>query len=221
MSRFLLVEDEIKMQTLIKDGLQSLGHEVDTTANPHEALENNKNKIYDLIILDVMLPEMNGFELAKLIRQKNSKSLILMLTALSSTQDKVMGFESGADDYLTKPFDFEELSARIKALLRRSQGPSSKLIFEDLEMDLIQRRVKRGSVLIELTLKEFSLLELFLRNPNKILDRMIISQSVWGTEFDPDSNVIDVYVNHLRKKLDIKTGTKLIKTMVGQGYVLS
>ena len=221
MSRFLVVEDELKMQTLIKDGLQNLGYIVDATSHPQEALTLVHQNRYDLIILDVMLPEMSGFELAKAIRQKNSESLILILTALSSTQDKVMGFDSGADDYLSKPFDFDELSARVKALLRRSQGSTPKLVFEDLEMDLIQRKVTRSSVEIELTLKEFALLELFLRNTNKVLDRMTISQSVWGTEFDPDSNVIDVYVNHLRKKLDIKTGTKLIKTMVGQGYVLS
>jgi DNA-binding response OmpR family regulator len=172
-----------------------------------------------------MLPDQNGFDTARHIRSDGCEVPILMLTALSGTRDKVNGLDAGADDYLTKPFEFEELAARIRALLRRhSSAPSARLSFSELEMDLIQRTVTRSGKSIELTTKEFSLLEYFMRNPNRVLSRASISEHVWDVSFDTQSNVIDVYVNTLRKKLELgdpsAPNRRLIHTVVGAGYVL-
>jgi DNA-binding response OmpR family regulator len=144
-----------------------------------------------------------------------------MLTALSTTKDKIQGLDAGADDYLIKPFEFDELLARVRALFRRKIDDKAQLINGELTMDLISRSVNREGIRIDLTTKEFTLLELFLRNVDRVLDRNAIARQVWGTDFDPDSNVIDVYVNHLRKKLDVPFPKKILKTVVGQGYVLS
>jgi DNA-binding response OmpR family regulator len=179
-----------------------------------------KSKKFDLIILDVMLPGTSGTEFAKEIRSAGWNGFILMLTALSTTSDKIAGLDSGADDYLTKPFELEELLARIRALGRRKADSKSRLQNGSLIMDLISREVSRDGIRVELTTKEFSLLEFFMRHLDRVVDRNAIARQVWGTEFDPDSNVIDVYINHLRKKIDNPFPRKILKTVVGQGYVL-
>jgi two-component system, OmpR family, copper resistance phosphate regulon response regulator CusR len=221
--RLLVVEDQRKMAGFLKKGLSEAGYSVDTaetgTAGETLAAENS----YDLVILDVMLPDQNGLDTARHLRRDGYAGPILMLTALAGTKDKVHGLDAGADDYLTKPFAFEELLARVRALLRR-QGPggggNTVLGFADLEMDLVSRRVTRAGKELTLTAKEFSLLEYFLRNPNRPLSRTSISEHVWDINFDSDSNVIDVYVNMLRKKVDVPFGSKLIHTVIGVGYVL-
>jgi DNA-binding response OmpR family regulator len=221
--RLLVIEDQRKMAGFIKKGLTETGYSVDLaeTGSAGESLAREND--YDLIILDVMLPDQSGLDTARHMRQDGYEGPILMLTALSSTRDKVNGLDAGADDYLTKPFAFDELSARVRALLRRqsSGAQTSKLAFADLEMDLVSRKVTRAGSMITLTPKEFSLLEYFLRNPGRPLSRTTISEHVWDVHFDSDSNVVDVYVNMLRKKVDAPFGSnKLIHTVVGVGYVL-
>ncbi len=221
MINILVVEDEKKVSAFIQQGLQEVGHHVETAETPSMAREMLNAKNFDLIILDVMLPEMSGMDFAKELRSKSHTGFILMLTALSTTKDKIMGLDSGADDYLAKPFEFEELLARVRALIRRKHDDKAQLINGDLKMNLITRDVTRDDSKIELTTKEFSLLEFLMRNVDKVLDRNAIAKQVWGADFDPDSNVIDVYINHLRKKIDSPYPKKLLKTVVGQGYVLN
>ena len=219
--RGLLIEDQRKTAAFIRRGLEELGYSLDVaeTGTGGEAMAEANP--YDLIVLDAMLPDQNGFDTARHLRRDGCNTPILMLTALSGTRDKVSGLDAGADDYLTKPFEFEELAARIRALLRRhSSLPAAKLGFADLEMDLIQRTVTRAGKPVDLTAKEFSLLEYFLRNPNRVLSRAAISEHVWDVRFDTQSNVIDVYINMLRKKLDSPFPKRLIHTVVGAGYVL-
>ena len=221
MINILVVEDEKKVSAFIQQGLKEVGHHVETADSTSLAREMLKAKKFDLIILDVMLPEMSGMDFAKELRSNGHTGFILMLTALSTTKDKIMGLDSGADDYLAKPFEFEELLARVRALIRRKQDDKAQLINGDLKMNLITRDVTRDDLKIELTTKEFSLLEFLMRNVDKVLDRNAIAKQVWGADFDPDSNVIDVYINHLRKKIDSPYPKKLLKTVVGQGYVLN
>ena len=221
MIKILVVEDEKKVSALIQQGLQEVGHEVEIADAPSMARMMLKTKKFDLIILDVMMPEMSGMDFAKEIRLDVHTGHILMLTALSTTKDKIQGLDSGADDYLVKPFEFEELHARIRALIRRKTEDKAQLKNGDLVMDLLTRHVTRDGIRIDLTTKEFTLLEFFMRNIDKVVDRNAISRQVWGTDFDPDSNVIDVYINHLRKKLDSSYPKKILKTVVGQGYVLN
>lgn len=175
---------------------------------------------YDLIILDVMLPGMNGIEICQKIREKDRRVPILMLTAVDSVESKVQGLESGADDYLTKPFAFSELLARIKALLRRAPDIVSELTIDNLRIDLLSRRVFRGGREITLTPKEFSLLEYLLRNNGRVLSRTQIIENVWGYNFDPGSNVVDVHIKFLREKIDSDIEKKLIHTIRGAGYIL-
>jgi DNA-binding response OmpR family regulator len=221
MNRILVVEDEKKMSGFIQQGLLEQGYLVDVADHPRQAQELVNNVSYDLLVLDVMLPEIDGLELSRRVREGGYNGLVLMLTALSTTRDKIAGLDAGADDYLSKPFDFNELLARVRALLRRRGEVTTTLSNGDLMMDLIKRTVTREGKTVELTSKEFALLELFMRNVDKVLDRNIIARQVWGTEFDPDSNVIDVYVNHLRKKMDHAFSHKLLRTIVGHGYILS
>jgi DNA-binding response OmpR family regulator len=221
MTNILVIEDEKKVAALIQQGLQEVGYIVDIADTPGIARQMIKDKKYDLLILDVMLPEMSGIDFAKELRTHGMNSYILMLTALSTTKDKIQGLDCGADDYLVKPFEFEELHARVRALIRRKTEDKAQLRNGDLIMDLISRYVVRDGIRIDLTTKEFSLLEFFLRNIDKVVDRNAIAKQVWGTDFDPDSNVIDVYINHLRKKIDSPYPRKILKTVVGQGYVLS
>jgi DNA-binding response OmpR family regulator len=221
MINILIVEDEKKVSAFINQGLREVGYAVEAVESPSIATELLKTKKFNLIILDVMLPEKSGIDFAKELRSQNYKGYILMLTALSTTQDKIQGLDSGADDYLTKPFEFEELLARVRALLRRDEKDIIILQNGDLILHLIPRKVTRNGMRIELTTKEFSLLEFFMRHLDKVVDRNTIARQVWGTDFDPYSNVIDVYINHLRKKIDNPFSKKILKTVVGQGYVLS
>lgn len=221
--RILVVEDSDKMSRFLKQGLNEVGYIVDIASNGQEAEECVAASRYDLIILDVMLPDQSGIETSKNLRRDGFLGPILMLTALGTTKDKVAGLDAGADDYLTKPYSFEELHARIRALLRRQspQKVSDHLLkYSDLEMDLLNRQVKREGREISLTSKEFALLEYFMRHPERPLGRVSIAEQVWDLHFDSESNVIDVYINMLRKKVDVPFKRKLIHTVVGTGYVL-
>ena len=221
--RILVVEDQHKTSAFIKKGLTEIGYSVDIAETGSSAESFVASSEYDLVILDVMLPDQTGIDTARHLRQDKYNGAILMLTALSTTKDKVNGLDAGADDYLTKPFSFDELLARVRALLRRKSNQSSmnsNLKYSDLEMDLVTRKVTRESKDIVLTSKEFSLLEYFLRNPERPLGRVQIAEHVWDINFDSETNVIDVYVNLLRKKVDAPFKKKLIQTVIGVGYVL-
>ena len=219
--RVLVVEDQKKMLGFIRKGLEALTYSVDTAESGGAAEALAAGTDYDVIILDAMLPDQSGLDTARHLRRDGCSTPILMLTALSGTKDKINGLDAGADDYLTKPFEFDELAARIRALLRRhSASPAAKLNFGDIEMDLVQRKVSRDGKNIPLTTKEFALLEFFLRNPNRVLTRATIGEHVWDVRFDTQSNVIDVYVNMLRKKIDQPFDRKVLQTIVGAGYVL-
>ena len=219
--RILIVEDQPKMASFIKKGLNAHGYLVDVAETGCGAESMVIANEYDLVVLDVNLPDQNGMDTARHLRRDGSKMPILMLTALSTTKDKIHGLDSGADDYLTKPFDFEELLARMRALLRRNNGnESSKLRFGDIELDLVHRKVTRAQTEVNLTAKEFSLLEYFLRNPGRPITRIEISEHVWDVNFDTNTNIIDVYINMLRKKIDAPFDKKMIFTMVGFGYIL-
>jgi len=221
--KILVVEDEPKVAGLVKKGLEEHGFEVDIAYDGLMGLKMFQQTIYQLLIIDINLPVMNGFDLCKEIRTENNRVPILMLTALSGTDNKVMGFESGADDYLVKPFEFRELVARIKALLRRTEREvftSRILEIADLQMDTDAKIVKRGNDIIELTAKEFALLEYFLVNQGRVVSRVDIAEKIWDINFDTGTNVIDVYVNFLRKKIDKNYNPKLIHTVIGMGYVL-
>ncbi|MBC7713681.1 MAG: response regulator transcription factor [Rhizobacter sp.] len=219
--RILIVEDQPKMASFIKKGLTAHGYIVDISETGMGAEGMVVENEYDLIVLDVNLPDQNGMDTARHLRRDGCRMPILMLTALSTTKDKIHGLDSGADDYLTKPFDFEELLARVRALLRRNNGSeNSKLRFGDIELDLVQRRVVRNNTEVNLTAKEFSLLEYFMRNPKRPITRVEISEHVWDVNFDTNTNIIDVYINMLRKKIDSPFDKKMIHTMVGFGYIL-
>jgi two-component system copper resistance phosphate regulon response regulator CusR len=222
LTRILLVEDEVKVANTIKAGLEENEYEVFVAYDGNAGKRLFLNKNFEMVILDINLPQINGYELCKIIREKDSKVPVLMLTALSTTDDKLSGFESGADDYLVKPFEFRELLARIKVLLKRSNllNAEKKLKVLDLEMDLESKEVKRAGKLISLTAKEFSLLEYFIRNTGKVISKTEISNKIWDIHFDTGTNVIEVYVNFLRKKIDKDFDVKLLHTRTGMGYVL-
>jgi two-component system copper resistance phosphate regulon response regulator CusR len=219
----LLVEDEKKIAETLKKGLEEQQYEVEIAADGDTGRLFFDNKTYDLVILDVNLPGMNGYELLQHIRGVNQQVPVLMLTALSSTEDKIEGFNTGADDYLVKPFDFAELVVRIRALFKRAQqaAPVGKsLRVNDLVINLDSKEVSRAGKPIQLTAKEFQLLEYMIRNKNRVVSRADIALNVWDIDFDTGTNVIDVYVNFLRKKIDRDYEQKLIHTQVGMGYVL-
>jgi len=221
--RILVVEDQIKMANFMKKGLNEVGYAVDVAETGQSAETLAAENEYDLIVLDVMLPDQNGMDTARHLRRDGFEGPILMLTALSTTKDKVHGLDAGADDYLTKPYEFDELLARVRALLRRKPGQTtgaSNLRYAELELDLIHRVAKRDNKEIPLTAKEFALLEYLMRNPERPLGRVSIAEHVWDIHFDSESNVIDVYINLLRKKVDAPFPKKLIHTVVGVGYVL-
>jgi two-component system copper resistance phosphate regulon response regulator CusR len=221
--KILLVEDEPKVASFIKQGLEEQSYHVTLAYDGffgHKLATENE---YDVIVLDLMIPYMNGLEVCKKLREEGIKTPILMLTALGTTDDKVTGLESGADDYMVKPFEFKEFVARLRALSKRftdSMQQPKLLKVADLEMNLDEKSVKRSGKSIDLTAKEFSLLEFLLRNKNKVVSRAEISEKVWDIHFDTGTNVIDVYVNFLRKKIDKEFDKKLIQTMVGMGYVI-
>ena len=219
--RILIVEDEKKVAAFIKKGLEEETYAVDIATDGEEGFHLGEQNQYDLIILDLMLPKINGLDILSRLRSQIIDTPILLLTAKDSVEDKVEGLNQGADDYLTKPFAFSELLARIRVLLRRGKAESkTTLEIADLTLNLVSHKVSRGSEEIELTGKEYSLLEYFMRNQEKVLTRTMIAEHVWDYNFDTFTNVIDVYVNHLRKKIDKNFSTKLLHTLRGVGYVM-
>jgi two-component system copper resistance phosphate regulon response regulator CusR len=222
--KILLVEDEKKIAETLRKGLTEQHYEVDVAYDGLIGKKLFDANAYDLAILDINLPLMNGYELARYIRSYNEQILVIMLTAMNATEDKIEGFEAGADDYIVKPFDFQELLVRIRALLKRlHQQPTAgtnMLKVGDLVMNLNSKEVTRDGKLIALTAKEFQLLEYLIRNKNKVVSRIDIAMNVWDIDFDTKTNVIDVYVNFLRKKIEKDFSYKLIYTQVGMGYVL-
>lgn len=221
--KILLVEDESKVADFIKKGLEENGYLVEIAYDGFMGEKLAIRNHYDLMILDVILPSMNGIELCKRIRETKPVVPVLMLTALGTTEDKVSGFDAGADDYLVKPFEFQELLARIRALVKRSTGAvhtSTILKVADLELNIDKKKARRGNTSIELTAKEFALLEFLMRNKGKVVSRVDISEKIWDITFDTGTNIVDVYINILRKKLDKNFDTKLIHTRIGLGYTL-
>jgi heavy metal response regulator len=219
--RILLIEDEKKIANFIERGLQEEHYAVDIAYEAESALFMVNTNPYDLIILDIMLPGKDGLSVCRDLRKNKLDVPILMLTARERVQDRVMGLDSGADDYLTKPFAFEELLARIRALLRRKSGsPTSLLRVADLELDQLSHRVRRAGKEIELTGKEYSLLEYFMLNANQVVTRTMICEHVWDIHFDSETNIIDVYINYLRNKIDKGFSRRLIHTVRGVGYIM-
>jgi len=220
--KLLLVEDEPKLATFVGKGFRNEGYELDVAYDGRMGLSMIRQQPYDLVILDVNLPHINGFELCRLIRADYPRLPVLLLTALDSLDDKVTGFEAGADDYLVKPFEFQELLLRARVLTRRGTEATAVkqgLRLADLELNLNTKAVTRGGQRIELTTKEYALLEYLLLNRNRVISRVDIAEKVWDLNFDTNTNIIDVYVSHLRKKMDKGFGMKLIHTVVGMGYV--
>jgi len=219
--RILVVEDEVKMAGFIKRGLEEEGAAVDVSTDGQDGLFRASTGNYDLIVLDITLPLIDGLDVCRKLREDHISTPILLLTARDSTEMKVRGLDSGADDYLTKPFAFAELLARIRALRRRDRTEVNlRLQIGDLVLDPLTRRVTRANQPITLTSKEFALLECFMRHPDQVLSRTLLSEKVWDETFDALTNVIDVYVNYLRNKVDRNFSTKLIHTVRGAGYVL-
>ncbi len=216
----LVVEDERKVASFIKRGLEAANYSVDVEHDGEAGLNRLLKGDYDLVILDVMLPKLDGLSLMKQIRQRQVNTPVLLLTARVTVADRVMGLDLGADDYLTKPFAFEELLARVRVLLRRGAAAPAVLAVADLRLDPVTREVTRANKRIDLTAKEFALLEFLLRRQDEVLSRAVIAQHVWGVNYDTFTNVIDVYVNYLRKKIDSGFEPKLIHTVRGVGYVL-
>jgi two-component system copper resistance phosphate regulon response regulator CusR len=220
--KILIVEDEPKVASFIKKGLEENNYDVEIAYDGLSAEKLVENKKYDLFILDIIIPGINGLDLCKKLKQLNSNIPVLMLTALGTTDDKINGFDAGANDYLIKPFEFRELLARVKVLLKKPDAvPESENILrtDDLELDLKRKVARRGESYIDLTAKEFSLLEYFMKNGGRVLSRIDIAEKVWDIKFDFGSNVVDVYVNFLRKKIDKGFDRKLIHTRVGFGYI--
>jgi heavy metal response regulator len=219
--RILVVEDEKKVARFIQQGLEEEHHTVDVAHDGEAGLAMAEAQRYDVIILDVMLPGKSGIDVTRELRARKRATPILMLTAKTATEDKVAGLDSGADDYLTKPFAFAELLARVRSLLRRgTQEKSTVLTLADLELDTVTHKARRGTRIIDLTTKEYALLEFFLRNKERVLSRTIIAEHIWDYHFDTGTNLIDVYINHLRNKVDTGFDRKLIHTVRGVGYVL-
>jgi len=220
--RILVVEDDRKVARFVRQGLCEEGHAVEIARDGSEALDFAFTEpTYDLIVLDVMLPGQDGFGVLKTLRARKIAVPVLMLTARDSVTDKVAGLDLGADDYLTKPFAFEEFLARVRALLRRRDADQAPMLrLDDLTIDPATRRVARGDRRIELTARQYALLEYFLRNAGRVLTRQMIAQHVWGLAFDAESNVIDVYVGYLRRKIDRDRERRLLHTVRGAGYIL-
>ncbi|MEW5842473.1 MAG: response regulator transcription factor [Bacteroidota bacterium] len=219
--RILVVEDEKKVASFIKKGLEEELFQVDTAGNGKEGLDRALHEEYDLIISDIMMPQMSGIQMIKELRGNNIETPILLLTIKDSTKDKVDGLDSGADDYLTKPFAFEELIARVRALLRRKETQKSNVLtIDNLRMDLVAHKVLRDNKEIILTPREYSILEYLLRNKNKIVSRTKLIEHVYDFHFDSGTNVIDVYINKLRSKIDQNTAKQLIQTVRGTGYII-
>ncbi|GAB3891804.1 response regulator transcription factor [Larkinella knui] len=219
--KILLVEDEERLASFIRKGISAEGYEVEVAYDGRTGLSLFRRDSYDIIILDVNLPQMNGFEVCRLIRSENESVPVLMLTALDSLADKADGFNAGADDYLAKPFEFQELLLRLRALTRRSGSKPKQVVrLADLELNLDTKTVTRAGKRIDLTTREYALIEYLMLNKGKIISRVDISERVWSLNFDTTSNIIDVYISYLRKKIDKGFSPKLLHTIVGMGYVL-
>lgn len=222
--KILIVEDEKKIADTLKLGLSENGYLVEVAYNGDIGWKIFQNHPFDLVVLDINLPGLNGYELCKLIRANNYNIPVIMLTALSSLNDKVEGYDSGADDYIIKPFEFKELVMKIRVLLRRTLNQNipvgMTLKAGDIEVNLDSKEVTRNGVAINLTAKEFQLLEYLLRNKNRVVSRADIAINVWDIDFETNTNVIDVYINYLRNKVDKPFDKKMIQTQIGMGYVL-
>lgn len=219
--RILVIEDEKKVADFIKKGLKEEGYSVDAVYDGEDGFFQAANNEYDAVILDLMLPKIDGISVCKKLRAQKIITPILMLTAKDSVKDRVTGLDSGANDYLIKPFAFEELLARLRALLRKNETPSPSLLqMDDLILDLLTHKITRAGKEIILTNKEYALLEYLMRNPGSIITRTMISEHVWDINFDTFTNVIDVYVNYLRNKIDRGYKKKLIHTIRGRGYIM-
>ncbi|MBI3003791.1 MAG: response regulator transcription factor [Ignavibacteriales bacterium] len=219
--RILLVEDELKVARFIRQGLEAEGYEVDVAADGQTGEHKATGEQFDLVILDVLLPKKNGFDILNSLRHDGIKVPVLMLTARSGTEDIIKGLDTGADDYLTKPFAFDELLARVRSLLRRGSEAKRVLKAADLELDTLSRKAIRKGRHIELTTREYTLLEFLMRKLGRLVTRDQLAKEVWGLNFDPGTNIVDVYINHLRKKIDQGAETKLIHTERGKGYFIS
>ena len=219
--RLLVIEDEQKVANFIKQGLEEEGYAVDHAADGASGLQMAREGLHDVIVLDVLLPKLDGLSVLQQLRQETITTPVLLLTVRATIEDKVLGLDAGADDYLTKPFAFEEFVARVRALLRRRAETAPPILqVADLALDPARRVVSRGDKRIELTPREFALLDYFMRNPGRVLTRTMIANRVWDYSFDAATNVIDVYVNYLRKKIDAGHAIKLIHTVRGVGYVM-
>ena len=219
--RLLVIEDEQKVANFIRQGLEEEGYAVDHAADGASGLQMALEGLHDVIVLDVMLPKLDGLGVLQQLRQENVTTPVLLLTVRATIEDKVLGLDAGADDYLTKPFAFEEFVARVRALLRRRAETALPVLqVADLALDPARRVVSRGDKKIELTPREFALLDYFMRNPGRVLSRTMIANRVWDYTFDAATNVIDVYVNYLRKKIDSGHDVKLLHTVRGVGYVM-
>jgi len=219
----LLIEDELKVASFIKKGLEEYNYKVTMVNDGQSGIDLALHTYYDVIVLDLQLPDMSGFDICRTIRENNKVIPILILTALGTISDKLQGFELGADDYLVKPFDFNELLARVKVLTKRVKyvKPETNVLrIADLEINSETKIVKRNNKLIELTAKEFFLLEYMVKNRDRVISRVDIAENIWNIHFDTGTNVIDVYVNFLRKKIDKDFEPKLIHTVIGMGYIL-
>jgi DNA-binding response OmpR family regulator len=220
--RVLLVEDDIRIAHFVAKGLREQSYAVDVVGTGEEALYRAAINIYDLAILDVMIPPPDGFTVCKELRKSGQRLPILMLTARDAVDDRITGLDHGADDYLTKPFEFRELLARLRALLRRTGGLlPAELVIADLVVDTVGQNVSRDGRVISLTAKEYALLEFLARNAGRVVGRAEIAEHVWNEEFDPFSNLIEVYVNRVRRKIDAGSATPLLSTRRGAGYVLA
>lgn len=223
--KILLIEDELQVSSFIKQGLEEQLFEVDVAYDGNIGLRLALNRDYDVVVLDIVIPGINGFELCKMLKKEKPGMPVLMLTTLSTTSDKVTGFDAGADDYLLKPFAFEELTARLKALARRRSmsglAYNNALRFEDLKLDLEKKVAIRNEKAIKLSAKELSLLEFFMKNPGRVISRAELAEKIWNIKFETGTNVVEVYINMLRNKIDRDFEPKLLHTRIGLGYVLS
>jgi two-component system copper resistance phosphate regulon response regulator CusR len=220
--RLLLVEDDARIARFVMKGLQEQSYAVDVVANGHDAVYQVEINDYDIVILDVMIPGQDGFAACRAIRAVGKRMPILMLTARDSVEDRILGLDSGADDYLTKPFEFGELLARLRALLRRpNELRPAQIVVDDLVLDTASQTAKRGDRSIPLTAKEYALLEFLARNAGRVVGRSEIAEHVWDESFDPFSNLIEVYVNRIRRKIDEGSPKPLLQTRRGSGYILA
>jgi two-component system copper resistance phosphate regulon response regulator CusR len=222
--KILIVEDEQKIADTLKQGLTENGFQVEVAYDGNIAARLFESRDFNLVVLDINLPGINGYELSKIIRSRNTHVPIIMLTALNTLNDKIEGYDAGADDYIVKPFEFKELLMKIRVLLKRTMNQAipvgNTLKVDDLEMNLDSKEVKRGDKQISLTAKEFQLLEYLMRNKNRVVSRADLAINVWDIDFDTNTNVIDVYINYVRNKVDKPFEHKLIQTQVGMGYIL-